>query len=125
MGNSCIVTSRFVSSSTPSGTVRGETRIEESKVIIKRTKKGIWQLQQYAAIHDLVTELRVRSHAPLRNSPYIVDLKGIAWDVENDDEGKPRPLLVEEFAPHRSLETFWEQNNCRAEVIARENGLDS
>ncbi|KAI0968999.1 kinase-like protein [Xylaria arbuscula] len=113
MGNSCIVTSRSISSSTPSGTIRGETRTEGSKVIVKRTKKGIWQLQQYAAIHDLVTELRVRSHAPLRNNPYIVNLKGIAWDFENDDEEKPKPLLVEEFAPHRSLETFWERNNLR------------
>jgi len=109
-GNTCVVTSRSISSPTPSSTVRGERKIFEEKIIVKRTKKGIFGTQG-PALRSLVSELRIRSHPPLRSHPNIVDLKGVAWDFENDDETKPRPLLVEEFAPHRSLETFWDTQN--------------
>ncbi|KAK3998018.1 hypothetical protein QBC44DRAFT_392478 [Cladorrhinum sp. PSN332] len=109
-GHTCVVTSRSISSPTPSSTVRGETNMSEEKVIVKRTKKGIFETRD-SALRSLVNELRIRSHLPLRRHPNIVDLKGVAWDFENDDETKPRPMLVEEFAPHRSLETFWNTEN--------------
>jgi len=109
-GNTCIVTSRSILSPTPSSTIRGQTKMFKEKVIVKRTKKGIFE-SQGSALRNLVNELRIRSHPPLRRHPNIVDLKGVAWDFENDDETKPRPMLIEEFAPHRSLETFWSTEN--------------
>jgi len=109
-GNSCIVTSRSISSPAPSSTVRGEVEMSQEKIIVKRTKKGIFGTQS-SALRSLISELRIRAHPPLRSHPNIVDLKGVAWDFENDDEKKPRPLLIEEFAIHRSLETFWEKEN--------------
>lgn len=75
-------------------------------MIVKRTKKPIFGTES-SAIHTLINELRIRSHPPLRGHPNIVDLKGTAWDFENSDEGEPIHLLVEEFAPHRALDTFW------------------
>jgi serine/threonine protein kinase len=110
-GHNCIVTSRSISSPTPSSTVRGQTTASEGKIIVKRTKKGLLTTHGSSALASLVTELRIRSHPPLRDHPNIVNLKGIAWDFENDDETKPRPLLLEEFAHHRSLETFWAVQN--------------
>jgi len=105
-GHACIVTTRSITSPHQSPSDRGESKVSEEKVIVKRTKKPIFGTES-SAIHTLINEFRIRSHPPLRGHPNIVDLKGIAWDFENSDEGEPIHLLVEEFAPHRALDTFW------------------
>ncbi|KAK0662037.1 hypothetical protein QBC41DRAFT_330020 [Cercophora samala] len=114
-GNSCIVTSRSISSPIPSITNRAKIELSQERVAVKRTKKRLYQrgpeTSLTSPLRSFISELRIRSHPPLRDHPNIVDLKGIAWDFENDDEDKPTPLLVEEFAPGRSLETFWNTEN--------------
>ncbi|KAK4199966.1 kinase-like domain-containing protein [Triangularia verruculosa] len=111
-GNSCIVTSRSISSPILSLTNRARTEVSQERVAVKRTKRTLYgeggpEVRRNSTFWSFLSELRVRSHPPLRSHPNIVDLKGIAWDFEDDDEDKPTPLLIEEFAPQKSLETFW------------------
>ncbi|KAL8381042.1 hypothetical protein RB595_005369 [Gaeumannomyces hyphopodioides] len=120
-GNTSIVTSRSISSPVQSLTKRGKKELLSEKVIVKRIKKTLDNTKD-SALGALINELLIRSHPSLRSHPNIVDLKGIAWDFEKDDEDRPRPLIVEEFAPHRSLTTFWsDQNMVRMPFKAKAN----
>ncbi|KAM7210286.1 hypothetical protein V8F06_014335 [Rhypophila decipiens] len=108
-GHTCIVTTRQVTDQTHSLTTRGETKSTDNQVIIKRARLKKRDNDSELTFREFIRELRVRSHPPLRNHPNIVNLRGIAWDFEDDEDMRPVPLLLEEFAPHRSLETFWRQ----------------
>ncbi|KAM7210702.1 hypothetical protein V8F06_013911 [Rhypophila decipiens] len=108
-GHTCIVTTREVTNQSHSLTTRGETTSTDGQVIIKRARLKKREKDTTSTFREFIRELRVRSHPPLRNHPNIVNLRGVAWDFEDDEDMKPVPLLLEEFAPHRSLETFWRE----------------
>ena len=104
-GNNCIVTRRAVTISIPSNKIRGETLNSKESIVVKRVHQGVLEPDS-PALKSFITELRVRAHPPLRTHPNIVDLRGIAWDFEDDERKKPRPLLLEELASEGSLSKF-------------------
>ncbi|KAK5637042.1 hypothetical protein RRF57_012754 [Xylaria bambusicola] len=75
-------------------------------IIVKRPRKSILEQETYALV-SFITELRVRTHAPLREHPNIGQLRGVAWDFEDEEATIPRPLLLEELAPQGTLDNFW------------------
>ncbi|KAI0442783.1 hypothetical protein F4803DRAFT_349416 [Xylaria telfairii] len=81
------------------------TTISEG-IIIKRPRKSILEQETYALV-SFITELRVRTHAPLRDHPNIAQLRGVGWDFEDEEATNPRPLLLEELAPQGALDNFW------------------
>ncbi|KAI9761607.1 MAG: hypothetical protein M1840_001747 [Geoglossum simile] len=109
-GGSCVVSRKAIATPTPSNIARGQTNNLEESIIVKRTRQGILEPQS-SALRSFITELRVRAHLPLRLHPNIVDLKGVAWDFEDDGRKIPRPLLLEELAVERSLSHFWATRN--------------
>ncbi len=109
-GNSCIVTRRAVTVSMPSNTRRGQTLNSKENIVVKRVHQGVLE-RDSPALKSFITELRVRAHPPLRTHPNIVDLRGVAWDFEDDEREKPRPLLLEELASEGSLGKFSKEKN--------------
>ncbi|KAI1419578.1 hypothetical protein F5Y12DRAFT_720547 [Xylaria sp. FL1777] len=85
------------------------TTISEG-IIIKRPRKSILEQETYALV-SFITELRVRTHAPLREHPNIAQLRGVGWDFEDEEATIPRPLLLEELAPQGALDNFWARWN--------------
>ncbi|GAW20369.1 hypothetical protein ANO14919_098740 [Xylariales sp. No.14919] len=85
------------------------TTISEG-IIIKRPRKSILEQDTYALV-SFITELRVRTHAPLKEHPNIAQLRGVGWDFEDEEATIPRPLLLEELAPQGSLDNFWARWN--------------
>ncbi|RWA06951.1 hypothetical protein EKO27_g8151 [Xylaria grammica] len=85
------------------------TTISEG-IIIKRPRKSILEQETYALV-SFITELRVRTHAPLKEHPNIAQLRGVGWDFEDEEATIPRPLLLEELAPQGALDNFWARWN--------------
>ncbi|KAI0502867.1 hypothetical protein F5B22DRAFT_652647 [Xylaria bambusicola] len=75
-------------------------------IIVKRPRERILEPETYALV-SFITELRVRTHAPLREHPNIGQLRGVAWDFEDEEATIPRPLFLEELAPQGTLDKFW------------------
>ncbi len=84
--------------------------IYQDVIIIKRPRKSILEQETYALV-SFITELRVRTHAPLREHPNIAQLRGVGWDFEDEAATIPRPLLLEELAPQGALNNFWARWN--------------
>jgi serine/threonine protein kinase len=105
-GHTCIVSQRAISTSAASKYKRGATDSLAEDIVVKRTRQSVLEPQS-SGLKSLINELSIRTHPPIRNHPNIVKFKGIAWDFEDDEATKPRPLLLEELAPQRSLEGFW------------------
>ncbi|KAI1345647.1 hypothetical protein F5Y01DRAFT_320549 [Xylaria sp. FL0043] len=84
---------------------RDATTTVSEGIIIKRPRKSILEQQTYALV-SFITELRVRTHAPLREHPNIARLRGVGWDFEDEEATIPRPLLLEELAPQGALDNF-------------------
>ncbi|KAK7948963.1 uncharacterized protein PG986_009849 [Apiospora aurea] len=97
-GHTCVVSQRAISIKAASNVTRGETRASAEDIVVKRTKESIHR-QNSGGLRSLLSELRIRSHPPIRDHSNIVKFKGIAWDFEDDEATKPRPLLLEELAP--------------------------
>ena len=108
-GNNCVVTRRAVTISVPSNIRRGETLNSKENIVVKRVHEGVLE-RDSPALKSFITELRVRAHPPLRIHPNIVNLRGIAWDFEDEDQKKPRPLLLEELASEGSLGKFLKES---------------
>ncbi|KAI1274067.1 hypothetical protein F5Y07DRAFT_223980 [Xylaria sp. FL0933] len=89
---------------------RDATTTVSEGIIIKRPRKSILEQQTYALV-SFITELRVRTHAPLREHPNIARLRGVGWDFEDEEATIPRPLLLEELAPQGALDNFWARWN--------------
>ena len=109
-GGNCVVTRRHITLSSPSSVLRGQTEQRNESIIVKRTRRAFWE-SDTSALRSFIAELRVRAHPPLREHANIVDLKGIAWDFEDEERRKPCPLLLEERALEGSLEQFWKARN--------------
>jgi serine/threonine protein kinase len=109
-GGNCVVTRREIKSSSPSSVSRGLKVWRNESIIVKRTRRAFWGSDK-SALRSFIAELRVRAHPPLRMHPNIVDLKGIAWDFEDEERRNPCPLLLEERASEGSLEQFWKARN--------------
>lgn len=109
-GGSCVVSRKTIATPTLSNIRRGLKGNLKENIIVKRTQRGILEPES-SALRSFITELRVRAHLPLKLHPNIVDLKGVAWDFEDDDRKVPRPLLLEELAVERSLSYFWTKRN--------------
>ncbi|KAK8134685.1 hypothetical protein PG984_006697 [Apiospora sp. TS-2023a] len=105
-GHTCVVSQKAISITAASNVTRGETRASAEDIVVKRTKESI-HLPNSGGLRSLLSELRIRTHPPVRDHPKIAKFKGIAWDFEDVKATKPRPLLLEELAPQRSLERFW------------------
>ena len=121
-GLSCIVHRRAVETSIPSNLIRGQVIKGEENIAVKREKQGIFG-GNISVLKSFITELRVRAHPPLRAHPNIVELKGVAWDFEDEERTKPRPLLLEELALEGSLEKFWTDANLTRMPFKRKAGL--
>ncbi|KAI0429703.1 hypothetical protein F5Y09DRAFT_342358 [Xylaria sp. FL1042] len=89
---------------------RDATTTVSEGIIIKRPRKSILEQETYALV-SFITELRVRTHAPLREHPNIARLRGVGWDFEDEEATIPRPLLLEELAPQGALDNFWARWN--------------
>ena len=105
-GHTCVVSQRAISTSAASNLKRGTTDSSEEDIVVKRTRQSVLEPRS-SGVKSLINELSIRTHPPIRGHPNIVKFKGIAWDFEDDKATKPRPLLLEELAPQRSLEGFW------------------
>lgn len=109
-GMNCVVSRKAVTLSTPSNITRGRSEQHEANIVVKRIHEGVVEPRS-RALKSFIAEMRVRAHEPLRMHTNIVALRGIAWDFEDEDRLKPRPLLLEEYAPEGSLSTFWNKKN--------------
>ena len=109
-GHTLIVSSRLVRVRTASNLVRGQTDELGEDIVVKRPRESVWHANS-KGIKSLLNELRIRSHTLIRKHPNIVKFMGIAWDFEDEEATKPRPLLLEELAPQRSLPAFWRDYN--------------
>ena len=107
-GHTCVVSQRAIFTNAASNYKRGTTDSMAEDIVIKRTRQSVLEPQS-SGLRSLINELLIRTHPPIRGHPNIVKFKGIAWDFEDDVATKPRPLLLEELAPQRSLEGFWEK----------------
>ena len=105
-GHTCIVSQRAISTDTASNVTRGTTNSLAEDIVVKRTRESVLK-RNSSGLKSFLNELRIRTHPPIRTHPNIVTFKGIAWDFEDDEATKPRPLLLEELAPQRSLAGFW------------------
>ncbi|KAK8093790.1 ankyrin [Apiospora hydei] len=105
-GHTCVVSQRAVLITSASNVTRGETHALAEDIVVKRTKESIHRPNS-SGLRSLLNELRIRTHPPVRDHPNVSKFKGIAWDFEDDEAARPRPLLLEELAPQRSLERFW------------------
>jgi serine/threonine protein kinase len=105
-GHACIVSQRAISTSAASNVKRGTTDDLAEDIVVKRTRESVLEPRSNG-LKSLLNELRIRTHPPIRNHPNIAKFKGVAWDFEDVEATKPRPLLLEELAPQRSLERFW------------------
>ncbi|KAH8588298.1 kinase-like domain-containing protein [Bisporella sp. PMI_857] len=83
---------------------------QSQTLIVKRPRQSILEEQSYALI-SFITELRIRTHPPLRDHPSIARFHGICWDFEDEEATIPRPLLLEELAPQGALDNFWQRWN--------------
>jgi serine/threonine protein kinase len=61
---------------------------------------------QHGQLQAFVNEIRVLG--PLKSSPNIIDLVGIAW--EQDAQAQLNPVLALEYAQHNSLARFLAEN---------------
>lgn len=109
-GMNCVVSRKAVTLSTPSNITRGRSEQHQANIVVKRIHEGVVEPRS-RALKSFLAEIRVRAHKPLRMHTNIVSLRGIAWDFEDEDRLKPRPLLLEEYAPEGSLSTFWSKKN--------------
>ncbi|KAF4953670.1 hypothetical protein FSARC_12355 [Fusarium sarcochroum] len=105
-GHTCIVTQRAISVKAASNVTRGLSDALAEDIVVKRTRDSVLQPGS-SGLNSLVSELRIRMHHPIRNHPNIARFRGIAWDFEDIEATQPRPLLLEELAPQRSLARFW------------------
>ncbi|KAF5582072.1 serine threonine kinase [Fusarium pseudoanthophilum] len=105
-GHTCIVSQRAISVKAASNVTRGESDALAEDIVVKRTRESVLHPGS-SGLHSLVNELRIRTHHPIRNHPNIARFRGIAWDFENVEATQPRPLLLEELAPQRSMARFW------------------
>lgn len=54
-------------------------------------------------LEAILLELRVLSHPPLRNHPNIVQLMGVAWQGDAQDQNMKWPVLIVDYADKGSL----------------------
>jgi serine/threonine protein kinase len=106
-GATSTVSHTRISRNSESRIARGTTSTKSELLIVKRPRKSILERQSYALI-SFMTELRVRTHPPLRAHPNIAQFRGVGWDFEDEAATIPRPLLLEELAPQGALDNFWE-----------------
>ncbi len=109
-GATSTVSHTRISRDSTSRIARGMATTESELLIVKRPRESILQEQSYALI-SFITELRVRTHPPLRAHPNIAQFRGVGWDFEDEAATIPRPLLLEELAPQGALDNFWENWN--------------
>ncbi|KAK0721814.1 hypothetical protein B0T26DRAFT_749293 [Lasiosphaeria miniovina] len=74
-------------------------------VVVKQPVVNEWRVGAGFAekLRDVMTELRVLTHRPLRNHPYIVNLREIFWDTHADLADTVAPSLILEYANLGSL----------------------
>lgn len=89
---------------------RGATGTFSEGIIVKRPRESVLEETSYALV-SFITELRIRTHAPLREHPNIAQFRGVGWDFEDEEATIPRPLLLEELAPQGALDNFWDKWN--------------
>ncbi|KAI1335948.1 hypothetical protein F5Y15DRAFT_408851 [Xylariaceae sp. FL0016] len=82
------------------------TTTRSEGIIVKRPRQSIFEEKSYALV-SFITELRIRTHPPLKDHPNIARLRGVGWDFEDEEATVPRPLLLEELAPQGALDNFW------------------
>jgi serine/threonine protein kinase len=87
---------------------RGTTSAESEFIIVKRPRQSVLEEQSYA-LTSFITELRIRTHPPLKQHPNIARFRGVRWDFEDEEATTPRPLLLEELAPQGALDQFWKK----------------
>ncbi|KAI3337493.1 hypothetical protein HD806DRAFT_543120 [Xylariaceae sp. AK1471] len=87
-------------------TARGKDIVPPEYLIVKRPRQSILETQSSALV-SFITELRIRTHEPLRAHQSIAKFRGVGWDFEDEEATIPRPLLLEELAPQGSLDHFW------------------
>lgn len=107
-GHTSTVSHTEVSRNSASRIARGTTSTNSEVLIVKRPRESILEEKSYALI-SFITELRVRTHPPLRAHPNIARFRGVGWDFEDEDATIPRPLLLEELAPQGALDNFWKK----------------
>ncbi|KAI1293939.1 hypothetical protein F5Y03DRAFT_326883 [Xylaria venustula] len=105
-GHTSTVSHTQISRNAASVVSREATTTVSEGIIIKRPRKSVLEQETYALV-SFITELRVRTHAPLREHPNIAQLRGVGWDFEDEEATIPRPLLLEELAPQGALDNFW------------------
>lgn len=105
-GHACIVSKRAISTHAASTVMRGVIDALSEDIVVKRTRESVL-VPRSKGLKSLINELRIRTHPAVREHPNIVRFKGIAWDFEDVEATKPRPLLLEELAPQRTLSGFW------------------
>ncbi|KIW89891.1 uncharacterized protein Z519_09320 [Cladophialophora bantiana CBS 173.52] len=74
-----------------------------------RTRPGIRESIQFPRIHrSLIHELRILSHASLRNHRNLINLFGIAWERHHDVSGIDymRPVVVQSCATRGNLRDY-------------------
>ena len=105
-GHTVLVSHRAIWTTISSNVVRGETADLAEDIVVKRPKDSVLTPGS-KGLKSLITELRIRTHPPIRKHPNIAVFKGIAWDFEDDKASRPRPLLLEELAWQKSMVAFW------------------
>lgn len=107
-GHTCVVSQRSISTTAASNAVRGTTDDLAADIVVKRVRDSVLG-RGSSGLKSFCNEVRIRTLPSIRGHPNIVVFKGIGWDLDEAD--KPRPLLLEELAPQRSLESFWKNYN--------------
>ncbi|TKW55992.1 Triple functional domain protein [Colletotrichum tanaceti] len=105
-GHTSLVTHAQVALAAPSNFSRGTMGWYSEGIVIKRPRHSILE-ERADGLNSFITELHIRSHAPLESHPNIARLRGVGWDFEDEDATIPRPILLEEFAPQGDLNNFW------------------
>ncbi|TQN64394.1 Receptor protein kinase-like protein [Colletotrichum shisoi] len=105
-GHTSLVTHAQLALAAPSNFSRGTIGSYSEGIVIKRPRHSILE-ESADGLNSFITELRIRSHAPLKSHPNITRLRGVGWDFEDEDATIPRPILLEEFAPQGALDNFW------------------
>lgn len=109
-GHTCVVSQRAILTNAASNVARGTTDALAEDIVVKRPRESVLASKS-SGLKSFITELRIRTHPPIWQHPNIVVFKGVAWDFEDEQALLPRPLLLEEFAPQRSLDRFWRDYN--------------